>query len=150
MKKIIFIVAILTFSLSVFSQESPVAWQVSQNRVVDGSRNIIITANINPNWYIYGMNMGEGGPLPLLLSFENQGSNVVWANFTEVTPATSMYDEVFSMNVTSYTLQAEFKCNYVPKADVTSLTLIIDGQACNKITGICAQVSQSIPILIQE
>jgi hypothetical protein len=150
MKKIVFLAALMTISMGIFAQESPVTWTISQNRVEDGSRNITISAVINENWYIYGMNMEEGGPLPLLISIENQENTVVWAKFKEITPAENVYDEIFSMNVSSYSHNAQFKCNYVPKADIMSLTILIDGQACNKVNGSCVQVLQSIPVTISE
>lgn len=150
MKHILFLTAMLTFSLSIFSQESPVNWTISQERVADGSFNITINADINSDWYIYGMNMSEGGPLPLLLSFENSESSVTWAKFSEITPAETMYDEIFNMDVSSYQHSAAFKCNFVPQTGITALTLIIDGQACNKVNGSCIQVLESIPVAISE
>jgi hypothetical protein len=150
MKKIVFFAAIMTISLGVFAQAAPTTWTITQNRVVDGSRNLIITADIHHDWYIYGMNMAEGGPLSLEFSIEDAETTVNSARFTEITPGAVMYDEIFEINVSSYTTQAQFKCNYVPKTGVQTLTLVIDGQACNKINGTCIQIIESIPITISE
>ncbi|MDD3687653.1 MAG: protein-disulfide reductase DsbD family protein [Bacteroidales bacterium] len=142
-------VAVL-LSLTALAQEEPVNWSVTQSRSEDGSYNITITADIHPDWYIYGMNIGDGGPLPLLLSIENQETVVSSVTFSEITEPTVMYDEIFEMNVSSYMHQAQFKCNYVPKTDIMSVSIIIDGQACNKVNGSCIQVYQNITVNIQQ
>lgn len=149
MKQITLISALILLSLTAISQNTAATWNITQSRSEDGSHNLHITANIHPDWYIYGMNIEEGGPLPLHFSFENQNEVVSSAVFTEKTTATTAYDEVFEMNVSSYSNNPEFRCNYVPRPDKTSVTLIIDGQACNKINGSCIQVYQMISLTIQ-
>jgi len=150
MKRILFVAVIITMWFGVQAQTNPISWSTSQSRVADGSYNVIISAEIHPDWYIYGMNIGEGGPLPLLISIEDSENSVYSSTITEITPALSVYDEIFEMDVTSYKNHAEIKCNYVPKTGVTTLTLIIDGQACNKVNGTCVQIFESIPFTISE
>ena len=150
MKRIVLLAAILTISFGVFSQTNPITWSISQSRVADGSYDVIISADIHHDWYIYGMNIGEGGPLPLVISLEDQENVVHSAHFSEITPAVTMYDEVFGMDVSTYKSHAEFKCNYNPKTAISSITLIIDGQACNKINGSCVQVFENIPFTISQ
>lgn len=150
MKIFIILTVAVLLSLTALSQEEHVNWSVTQSRSENGSYNLIITADIHPDWYIYGMNIGDGGPLPLILSIENQETVVSSATFSEITEPTVMYDEIFEMNVSSYMHQAKFKCNYVPKTDIMSVSLIIDGQACNKVNGSCIQVYQNITVNIQQ
>lgn len=135
-------------SFGIFAQTNPVTWSITQNRVEDGSYNVIISADIHPDWYIYGVDIGEGGPLPLIISIEDRENTVYSAHFSVLTPATTSYDEIFGMNVSSFKSHADFKYNYVPKSDILSLTIIIDGQACNKINGSCVQVFENIPFTI--
>ncbi len=141
------ILAIFTILAAItFAQEAPVQWQVEQYRDSDGSYILDITADISHDWYMYGMNMEEGGPLPLFLSFENSESLTSSCVFEEVSKAKTMYDDVFEMDVMSYTDKVHIRCVFVPKADVKSLDFIIDGQACNKKDGSCIQVYESIPV----
>ena len=149
MKLVTILSAIILLSLTAISQENPVVWDITQSRSEDGSYNLHITTDIHPDWYIYGMNIGDGGPLALSFSFENQNDVVSYASFKEITSATNVYDEVFEMNVSTYSNNAEFKCNFVPWPDKTAVTLIIDGQACNKTNGSCIQVYQMVTITIQ-
>lgn len=129
-----------------FAQEASITWQVEQTRDADGSYILNITADISHDWYMYGMNMDEGGPLPLYLSFEDSDEKTTSVKFEEITKAKTMYDDVFEMDVMSYTDKVHIKCIFVPKTEVKSLDLIIDGQACNKKDGSCIQVYDSIPI----
>ena len=94
------------------------------------------------------MNMDEGGPLPLFISFEDAENKIITSEFTEISIANKMYDEVFGMDVNSYTKKVEIKCMFVPKRGTEKITLIIDGQACNKKDGSCIQVYETIPLEI--
>ena len=150
MKILTILTVAVLFCLTALAQDEPANWSITQSRSEDGSYNLIITADIHQEWYIYGMNISDGGPLPLLLSIENQETVISSAVFSEITTPTVMYDEVFEMNVSSYMHQARFKCNYVPKSAIMSVSLIIDGQACNKVNGTCIQVYQNITVNIQQ
>ena len=131
------------------AQESPISWEINESRADDGAYIINISAVIAHDWYVYGMNMDEGGPLPLFISFEDTDSLVSAFKCEEIVIAKKMYDEVFEMDVMSYKNRIHIKCRYVPYAEVTQLNLTIDGQACNKSNGSCMQVYESIPITIK-
>lgn len=150
MKILTLISFVFLMSLSAFSQENPVTWNINQSRSEDGSFNFHIKADIRNNWYVYGMNLDEGGPLPLKLDIKDKEDMVYNADIKEVTPAITVYDDVFTMNVSSYQGNSEFVINYVPKTEINSLTIIIDGQACNTENGMCVLVYEEIPITIQK
>ena len=150
MKSGIILSFLVVFSLISFSQESLLSWDFEQSRQDNGSYVLTIKADIPTDWYIYGMNMDEGGPLPLYLGFEDADNLINSFEFTEIKKAKTMYDDVFGMNLMSYSDKVEIKCVYVPKPDTESISLIIDGQACNKKDGSCMQVYESIPIEISK
>jgi hypothetical protein len=148
MKKTFVIILLAIISFATFSQESIVNWKIEQSREETGSYLLNISAEIPYGWYIYGMNMDEGGPLPLFISFEDAENKIITSEFTEISIANKMYDEVFGMDVNSYTKKVEIKCMFVPKRETEKITLIIDGQACNKKDGSCIQVYETIPLEI--
>lgn len=137
-------------SLSAFTQENPVTWNINQSRSDDGSYNLHINADIQNSWYVYGMNLDEGGPMPLKFDINDKDNIIDSLDFKEVTQAITVYDDVFTMNVSSYQGKSEFLVNYVPKTEINSLTLIIDGQACNTENGLCTLIYEEIPITIQK
>jgi len=136
-------------SLSAFTQENPVTWNINQSRSDDGSYNLHINADIQNNWYVYGMNLDEGGPMPLKFDIKNRDNIVDSIDFKEVTQAITVYDDVFTMNVSTYQGKSDFLVNYVPKTDIKSFTIIIDGQACNTENGLCTLIYEEIAITIQ-
>ena len=148
MKKIFAIILFAGFGLSTYAQESIVNWNIQQYREATGSHILIISAEIPQGWYIYGMNMDEGGPLPLFMDIENEDDKVISAKFSEISKAKEVYDDLFLMNVKSYSDKVEIKCTFVPKSEAKEFNLIIDGQACNKKDGSCEQVHQTIPVKI--
>jgi hypothetical protein len=150
MKSGIILSFFVIFSLISFSQESLINWNIEQSRQDDGSYVLTIKADIPADWYIYGMNMDEGGPLPLFIGFEDSENLIQKSDFSEIKKAKTMYDDVFGMDVMSYSDKVEIKCVFVPKPDITSINLIIDGQACNKKDGSCMQVYESLPIEISK
>ncbi len=140
---------IIFMSFVAFSQENPVNWNISQSRSADGSFNIHISAQIQNNWYIYGMNNAEDGPMPLEFSIDDKDNKVYYAEFSEITQANTIFDNVFNMNVSTHQGTAEFKANYLPKTDIMSLNIIIEGQICNTLNGVCSQIYEEIPLTIQ-
>ncbi len=148
MKKALILSLLFIVSISMLAQESNIEWKIDQSREATGSHSLIISAEIPNTWYIYGMNMDEGGPLPLHLSFEDSKNLLHVVEFKEISKPKEMYDDVFKMNVNSYMEKVEIKCVFVPKSDVTKINLIIDGQACNKKDGSCVQVYENIEIEI--
>ncbi|HNQ69383.1 MAG TPA: protein-disulfide reductase DsbD family protein [Bacteroidales bacterium] len=150
MKRCVFFLIIVFAYLISFSQENIVEWKTSVSRIDDGSYNLVINADIDSDWYIYGMNIGEGGPLPLEFSIEDSENKVFTFSFSEISVADKMFDDVFGMDVMSYTHKADFKCNFMLKKDITKLNVIIEGQACNKKNGMCIQISENISCEIFE
>jgi hypothetical protein len=150
MKRCVFFLTIVFAYLISFSQENIVEWETSVSRIDDGSYNLVINADIDSDWYIYGMNIEEGGPLPLEFSIEDSENKVFTFSFSEISVADKMFDDVFGMDVMSYTHKAEFKCNFMPKKDINMFNIIIEGQACNKKNGMCVQISENISCEIFE
>ena len=133
-----------------FTQENIVTWKTGISRIDDGSYNLIISADIHSDWYIYGMELGDGGPLPLVFSIEDSESKFISVVFSEITVADLAYDDFFKMEYSSFSNKADFKCNFVPKKGVESFDLIIEAQACNKKNGMCVQISEKILCEISE
>lgn len=150
MKKYISLLIFVFVSLISYSQENIIEWKTSVSRIEDGSYNLIIDADIHSDWYIYGMNIGGGGPLPLVLIIKDSESDFYDVSFSEISTPDKVFDEVFGMEVESYSKKAEFKCNFVPKSGIKYLNLIIEGQACNKNNGLCVQISETISCEIHE
>jgi len=137
------LIIVLVYMVS-FSQENIVEWRTNVSRIDDGSYNLVISADIHSDWYIYGMNNKEGGPLSLEFKIEDSENKVFAFTFSEITTPDKVYDDIFGMDIMSYSHKADFKCNFMPKSGITSLNIIIEGQACNKKNGMCVQISEKV------
>ncbi|PLX05974.1 MAG: hypothetical protein C0596_15880 [Marinilabiliales bacterium] len=150
MKKILTLSLFVFLGVFTFAQESIVTWKIDQSIEDTGAHIMTISAEIPHDWYIYGINMDEGGPLPLYMGIEDADNKVSAYSFIEISKPKEMYDDVFGMTVNSYFEKVEIKCKFVPKTDITEINLIIDGQACNKKDGSCVQVYETIPVELIE
>lgn len=136
----------MCISINISCQNNPVKWDITSTNSSDNSYEINLQAEIEKDWYIYGLNIEEGGPLPLVITFENADQNLISYTIDETSLPTTTYDEIFEMNVASHSGKTNFTCTFTPKSNITDLNLIIDGQACNKKDGSCSQIYTSIPI----
>lgn len=150
MKKILTISLLVFIGVFTYAQESIVTWKVEQSIEDTGSHILTLSAEIPHDWYIYGMNMDEGGPLPLYIGIDDADNKVSAAEFSEISKPKEMYDDVFGMTVNSYFDKVEIKCKLVPRTDIKEINIIIDGQACNKKDGSCVQVYETIPVTLIE
>ncbi len=152
MKKLkIFIILILTITNYVFSQTPNIKWDVNYSIEKNNEHKLIVSGEIAENWYVYGMNIPEGGPLPLYLSVENSDEIIESIKFTEISKPKTMYDNVFEMNISSYYPKIEILCKFNLKVEtIDTINLIIDGQACNKKDGRCIQIYETIPINLKK
>jgi hypothetical protein len=148
MKKIFFILVILSYGFYSYSQETPVAWSVTDPVSYNEGFVVNIIAQIDTDWYIYGMQMEEGGPLPLLIDIENAVEKVKKYEVEEVSKATIIYDEVFGINVASHSKTVEIRSYFIPQAEEKTFNFIIDGQACSKKSGTCMPLNKTITIEI--
>ena len=145
MLKNIIIILSLLIGQQIFSQELQTKWFYSINRADDGSFILNLKAEIPDIYYMYGMNIKEG-PLPLEFSFENAENFLIEYNFSEITVPKKVFDDVFGVEVSTYHGLAEFQCKFIPKENISSLNLIIDGQVCNKKDGSCFPLRKEIKV----
>ncbi len=146
MKKMIFIVLSVILHNFLFADNNEIAaWSYEVKKKSDDKFEIILNADISEKWYIYGINIEEGGPLPLNFYFEDSKNIRFLKEFIETETPQKLYDEIFKMNVPYYDKSVSFKA-VVQIRNTQNNTLIIDGQACYMVDNSCVRVYQEIPI----
>lgn len=144
-KRLLLILLLGLYSSFAFSGDF-VEWKYEIIDLDNGKYEIKIIANIEEKWYIYGMRIEDGGPLPLYLGFENEESLNIIKEFSELTTPTKRFDNVFNMYVTSYENTANFSARLKNDDDLESVVIVIDGQACYTVDGRCVQVYKEITV----
>jgi len=148
-RKFVLIILFLLISFFVFSQEKLVDWKITKIKNIGDSCEINLSAAIAKDWYIFGMNNEDGGPLPLLIYIEDEENKIKFFKVYEISKSYVKYDEIFNVNVEIFLEKAEFKVVFQPKNNIETLMLIIDGQACSSKDGACRALYEEIEIKLK-
>ena len=110
MKKINLIIACLVFfASSTFAQvENPVKWSVGFKKLNNNEAVILLKANIEQGWHIYGMEVPKGGPISTSFTFTPANGAKVEGKTISVKPK-SKYEDVFAMTVPYYNGEVVFQ-----------------------------------------
>jgi thiol:disulfide interchange protein DsbD len=110
MKRLIFLLFVITFSYPVFSQVvDPVDWNYSVNKKGDNTAVLVFKADIERNWHLYSQNFGEGGPVRTNFTFDDSEYYELVGETSENPEPEKVYDETFQMDVKYFSNQATFK-----------------------------------------
>lgn len=149
MKELLTILLSLFIIGNLFSQDAePAKWSYEIENKTEGNIEITLIADIESNWYIYAMNLPDGGPLPLFIAFDESDKLEFEEEFNSVKEAKELFDEVFKMNVAYYEGKTVFKA-VIKETTNENLKLIIDGQACYKVDGSCIQIFEEMILTIK-
>ena len=86
----------------------PVKWSYSVNKLSGNKAELVFTAKIEKNWYLYSQDIPKGGPIPTSFKFNpSQNYNLI-GNVTEQNPEIKQ-DDNFSMTLKVYHNSATFK-----------------------------------------
>ncbi len=91
------------FSMSVASAQilEPVEWQFSKQKISDTDYNLLLTATMDPGWYIYGTDLAPGGPIPTVITFD-EGTGFDLIGRLVFPDAEVKYDPNFEMDIPMY------------------------------------------------
>ncbi|MBN1416239.1 MAG: thioredoxin family protein [Bacteroidales bacterium] len=88
---------------------NPVRWSYTTESHDVQTYTLVFTAHIDKPWHMYGMNIAEGGPIPLVFTFEDNPSVEMTGSVRQVTRPEVMDDPVFNMKVELHSGKAVFK-----------------------------------------
>lgn len=110
MKKIYSILLLLVLAVAVQAQIfTPAKWDIKLEQTGKPEKEIVFTAVLDKGWHLYDMNLPEGGPVSTSFSFEKLiGAELIGKPVSVVKP-TTVYDELFSMELRWYADKATFK-----------------------------------------
>ena len=132
-KNILALLIIFTVIFNGFAQSDPTKWSFSIADKGDGEIELVANVTIDQGWYIYGIDIPDGGPYPTSLSIDRvEGAVAVGGFEARDSKLNSGYDAIFEMTIGSYEGTAKFvqlfkvtdKNKFVLEGDIRS-------QACN-------------------
>jgi thiol:disulfide interchange protein len=101
-------------ALAVFTQLSqsqilePVRWDFTQERISQDELQLVFTASIDQNWYLYGLDIPEGGPIPTSFTFEPSPYYELLDRAHELTGPELKHDPFFDMELPLFSGRASF------------------------------------------
>jgi thiol:disulfide interchange protein DsbD len=106
-------------AVGVGAQQTPVSWKVESRTGGDGGAELVFTASVLPDWYIYSVEATDG-PLPTAVTFAPSEQFETVGALTELGKAKEKYDEGFGVNVKIFEHEAQFvqKINVKSGGDV--------------------------------
>lgn len=120
MKNLIIILIFLFASSNLFAQlnseDSPVSWLQSVEKIDNNKYELSFIAELSESWCVYSQYIEEGGPVPTSVHFDENKFAVVSDTVAELGNAQRAYDNLFEMNVIKY------YDSYQLKATVTTKT----------------------------
>lgn len=94
----------------------PVKWSFETKKINDLEAELILKAEIDKNWHIYGTDLPEGGPIPTSFTFNPSGDYELVGGVVTPTPI-EKYDKAFEMDLRYFDHGAVFRQKIRMKAD---------------------------------
>ena len=108
--QILTLAGLLASSVSGFSQIlEPVKWEFEKEWLDDDELHILIKASIETNWYLYGLGIPEGGPIPTSVQFDASADFELLGRTQEVTVPEIKHDPFFDMELPLFSNEAVFR-----------------------------------------
>lgn len=86
----------------------PVKWETSSKKISDNRYQVIFTATIDKNWYLYSQNLGEGGPIPTTFTFNEKPEYSIKGEVKENGELIDKFDNLFNMQIKKYANEVQF------------------------------------------
>src|SRR5690554_1353407 len=136
MQKITTLFVFLFLSSAFTFSQDVVTWDFSLEDAGNGEVNIIAKASVDEGWYMYDVNIPDGGPTPTLMEFDKITGAEVVGTFQPIDKkATVKYDEIFEMEIGTFTNSVTFAQRLrITDKEAFSVEGNIRAQACNEQT----------------
>lgn len=133
MKKLLLLLSIFAITTSNCQVLQPVKWTSKTEKISETEFNLIVTGKIDPEWHVYSQFTPDGGPLSMLLTFENQKSNYELIGKAKESPYKKQFNETFEVDEfyfeKSVTVTQKVKITN-PKTD--KIKLVLEYQVCKQ------------------
>jgi thiol:disulfide interchange protein len=86
----------------------PVKWESSQEKVNEDEYNLLVNATIDDNWYLYGLEIPDGGPIPTSFYLEESEFFELIGTTEETTTPEIKFDPFFEMDLPLFSNNAGF------------------------------------------
>ncbi len=114
MRRFILLCAFIFSTVLLSAQSVPAKWSVKQQTGASGGLELVFTATIDHDWYMYNTEP-MNGPVSTAVAFNASNDYVCDGVLTELTPSESKFDDMFGITVKVFHNTAEFVQKITPK-----------------------------------
>ena len=101
LRRIFLLIAVFSVSAASAQILDPVDWQLTKQKVSETDYELLMTATMDPGWYIYGTDLAPGGPIPTAITF-NEDAGFELIEGLKYPDADVKYDPNFEMDIPMY------------------------------------------------
>lgn len=129
MKKLLFILTLLTMNLAQCQIFDPVKWKTSVEKLSDNSVELIATATIEKGWHLYSQNVPEDGPVATSFKYSNKGIKI--AGTTKEGKGHVIDDPIFGMKIKFFEEKAIFKQKVIITQQIKEISGSVEFMVCD-------------------
>ncbi len=111
---------------------SPVKWTTGVEQTKPGEATLVMTAHVDKDWHIYSQHTPDGGPLPMLFTFEPDKNYELVGKVEEPKPH-KYFDETFGVNILSFEDVVVMRQKVKLKGDGFKIHGSVNGQVCKEV-----------------
>jgi len=143
MKKILFVVILLSTWVCKAQIETPVTWSSSFEKISENEYDLIISATIIPGWHLYSQFTEEGGSLPIIIRKGKETEDFKLVGKAVESDTIKKFSDVFEVYESYFDNSAVLKQRIVlNNATINEVNLNLTGQVCKEINGVCIQIDE--------
>ncbi|MFH6991619.1 cytochrome c biogenesis protein CcdA [Flavobacterium sp. FlaQc-48] len=129
MKKIVFILALLTMNLAQSQIFEPVKWKTSVEKLSDNSLELIATATIEKGWHLYSQIVPEDGPVATSFKYSKKGIKITGT--TKEGKGHVIDDPIFGIRIKFFEDKAIFKQKVVLTEQLKEISGSVEFMVCD-------------------
>jgi DsbC/DsbD-like thiol-disulfide interchange protein len=131
MKRILTSVIVVLLAASVHAQIlTPVKWSYAAKKTGAHEATVYFKASIDPDWHIYSLNIGDGGPIKTTFTFTSSKEFTLVGKTAEPTPI-KKFEKTFNMNVLYFENSVVFQQKIKLKGAQATVKGKLEYMTCN-------------------
>ncbi|MBL7784905.1 MAG: hypothetical protein JNM36_03310 [Chitinophagales bacterium] len=137
----------ITSSLMAQQTLAPVKWQTKLETLGEQEYVVKFSAHLDKGYYIYSVEMPEGGPLPTAFDFSKAKQLTVLGKTEEVSEHIKEgYDQMFEMDVRKFAEEVTFVTKVKLNSTKGTCQIPVDYMVCNEKS--CIKLDDNLEVLL--
>lgn len=131
MKKLIFVIAFLSFVFGNSQILEPVKWTTSVEKISDTEYVLLSKATIEKGWHLYSQNVPENGPIPTTFIYDDSEGNFKIVGNTDEEEGHTVDDPVFMMKIKFFENATTFKQKVEVEEGAKTINGFVEFMVCD-------------------